>query len=251
MYMQDLLSILCTYGSPKDEWFPCDNLSDDEISKAPQPSNSVVEEALIYRGKNYLQIPSFNIDEIAKAIDIAGSCIMIIRCNEREWLEYPLIDPTVTSNDWNVNHAVTCVQYGLIDGNKYILIEDSWGWSKSPVGQRWVSEDFIKTRMFGGGYVIDLVDKKPTEKFYFSKDLSVNNSYQEDVKNLQKVLILEGCMTISEAQTGWGYFGKRTLNAVIKLQNKYRDEILTPIGLSDGTGYVGTSTRKFLNNKYV
>lgn len=252
MWMQNLLDIMVKYGSPKDEWFPCDGLSESQINVAPLPSESVSNEALKYRGESYFQTPAFNIDEIAKAIDIAGSCIIIVRCNAREWTERPFIDPSIRDwADWNVNHGIIALEYGLIDGKKHILIEDSWGSQFGREGQRWLSEEFINKRMFGGGYVIDLRSKVPTEKFYFARDLTRSQMYREDVKNLQKVLILEGCMTVAEAKTGWGYFGNRTHNAVVKLQDKYKPEILTPVGLTKGTGYVGKSTRAFLNAKYA
>ncbi|HEY4483453.1 MAG TPA: peptidoglycan-binding domain-containing protein [Candidatus Paceibacterota bacterium] len=44
-----------------------------------------------------------------------------------------------------------------------------------------------------------------------------------------------------------GYFGVLTLGAVIKYQESHKAEILTPSGLRYGTGYVGPSTRAFLN----
>jgi len=44
-----------------------------------------------------------------------------------------------------------------------------------------------------------------------------------------------------------GFFGDKTKEAVIKLQEKYADEILKPSGLSSGNGVVGPSTRKKLN----
>ena len=43
------------------------------------------------------------------------------------------------------------------------------------------------------------------------------------------------------------YFGLKTRDAVIKLQNIYKDEILTPQNLTAGTGFVGTRTIALLN----
>lgn len=249
MYMQNLLDIMVKHGSPKDDWFPCDDLGEDEINNAPLPSESVIEEALKYRGQAYVQTPAFDIDRIAQAIDTSGSCIIIIRCNIKEWTEYPFIDPKVTQADWNVNHAVCCMQYGKIDGKRHILVEDSWGSRYGKNGQRWLSEDFIKERMFAGGYVIDLANPDITPKYNFKTDLKLG-MVSSDVKMLQKILILEDCMTEAQASTGWGIFGQRTHNAVKQLQEKYATEILKPVGLTKGTGYVGKSTREFLNKKW-
>lgn len=44
-----------------------------------------------------------------------------------------------------------------------------------------------------------------------------------------------------------GYFGNKTKEAVVKFQEKYKEEILQPSGLQSGTGEVLKSTQKKLN----
>jgi ABC-type transport system substrate-binding protein len=48
-----------------------------------------------------------------------------------------------------------------------------------------------------------------------------------------------------------GYFGPKTKEAVIRFQEKYADEVLTPHNLSEGTGKIGPSTREKLNEVCV
>ncbi len=44
-----------------------------------------------------------------------------------------------------------------------------------------------------------------------------------------------------------GFFGPLTHQAVINFQDKYKEEILAPLGLNNGTGFVGNSTRQKIN----
>jgi peptidoglycan hydrolase-like protein with peptidoglycan-binding domain len=77
----------------------------------------------------------------------------------------------------------------------------------------------------------------------FSRTLSYGLS-GDDVKLLQQILIKEN---VYPEKLITGYFGKATLAAVIKFQEKYFDDILRPAGLTKGSGLVGPGTRAKLN----
>jgi peptidoglycan hydrolase-like protein with peptidoglycan-binding domain len=66
------------------------------------------------------------------------------------------------------------------------------------------------------------------------------------VSALQRVLIKDG-EAIDEVT---GYFGLQTAAAVRAFQDKHASEILTPNGLSVGTGFVGAATRAKLNELF-
>lgn len=71
----------------------------------------------------------------------------------------------------------------------------------------------------------------------FTRDLAQGMS-GEDVKCLQALLGVT-------PQTG--FFGPLTFEAVVKFQEQNAAQILTPLGLTAGTGYVGARTRAVLN----
>lgn len=81
----------------------------------------------------------------------------------------------------------------------------------------------------------------------FSRTLSLG-SRGEDVRALQKFLNIDSDTTVAVFGAGsigneTNYFGPATKRAVIKFQEKYRSDILEPIGLSFGTGFFGSGTR--------
>ena len=76
----------------------------------------------------------------------------------------------------------------------------------------------------------------------FTRNLSVG-SYGRDVMALKKILGLELGVTLDTTPS----FTANTLNYAKQFQEKYAVEVLIPVGLSAGTGFVGASTRAKLN----
>lgn len=90
-----------------------------------------------------------------------------------------------------------------------------------------------------------------TPGFSFRKDLQLADT-DPDVKELQRVLnaSVDTMVDIQDAGSPGQettYFGEKTKIAVIKFQNKYKDVILAPAGLTVGNGSVGKLTRTKLN----
>ena len=87
-----------------------------------------------------------------------------------------------------------------------------------------------------------IIRKEPS--FQFKKNLQAGSQGSE-VEALQKCLAKDPDVYPGGEITG--YFGDKTKTAVIKFQEKYKEELLTPQGLTAGTGAVLKSTMNKLN----
>lgn len=86
-----------------------------------------------------------------------------------------------------------------------------------------------------------------TSEVYFSAPLFLDMR-NKDVQKLQEFLAKDSNVYPEGLITG--YFGLLTHAAVVRFQEKYAGEILSPIGLLAGTGFVGNKTLAKLNELF-
>jgi len=93
-----------------------------------------------------------------------------------------------------------------------------------------------------------LLEKEVAEipaDYRFTVDLKYGQK-SDDVRYLQIFLKAQGPEIYPEGIVS-GWFGPLTKKAVIRFQEKYASDILTPWGLTKGTGFVGKTTRAKIN----
>lgn len=107
------------------------------------------------------------------------------------------------------------------------------------------TREYLKKLSIATGEIEIVIDTEKIETtIKWERNLSMEQE-GEDVKRLQEILIEEEVWARSDIKPT-GYFGPITQQAVIRFQEKYASEILEPLGLTRGTGFVGSSTRTYL-----
>lgn len=254
MNWDDAMQIAIKYGACKNERIP-QPIHESDVPTSITRNDEMIKEAFDKAGQSYFTLQDRSIDSIASVIEQRGYCLVWFWFDEagREWWKQQpsILYPELTTYGvGSTRHALIAIKYFLIDGKKYILVDDSAGNSSSINGQyRLISEDFMK-RCFVAGYVIDkknldyTVPNKP--KYKFTKTLKFG-MIDKDVKALQDILVYEGILKL---KTTTNNFLGLTLSAVKAFQEKHANEILKPVGLTKGTGLVGNSTIAYLNKYY-
>lgn len=248
MWFTNALDIARNYGATLESLVPSDGKGESLMNDHANVSAETSKVGLKYKTAGYVQLP-LDIDKIASVTSLGKGIVFGFRFDREEWTKIPWVKPNSTLE---VGHGVAGVDNVLRKGIKTIVIEDSWDTSFTPPAwQRDITNEFLKARCIFAGYTMNFiyeeeVSNKPKHTFKFSMKYGDRN---KDVVALQDILKYEGLFPLNVESTG-NFLGT-TKRGVIKLQEKYTNEILKPWGLTKGTGFVGASTLKFLNKKYA
>jgi hypothetical protein len=218
------------------------------------PNEIMMKEAFEYAGKDFFEDKERTMDSIARMIDQFGSCIVwfYFDTDGREWWRPEPVTMFSFANPYvagTTRHSVVATDYGLRNGKKVIKIEDSAGNEYALNNQdRFIDEKFL-SRCFLSWVAIDKPNNQTTmqkPKWNGKRNLRIGMT-GDDVMGLQQILKYHGCF---DYPTFTRFFGGYTRAGVIKLQEKFASEILTPLGLKKGTGNVFGSTRQFLDKNH-
>ncbi len=216
-----------TVGLLPDQFLPSDNLSEMDMNY-PKVFSWYAKVAEIFKLDTQLVIlPIKDIETAASVIQTSQKPLMVwFDFGPGEWVQVPKILSSYTP----YRHSVTFIPpsnptemtYGIYEGEKAIIIQDSWGKDLETIGgKRIIKESFFKARnvfaVYPFRFKFDAVNGKP--------------SFDGSTKSLQDCLKYDGEFPTNIDSTGT--LGPITISSIKLFQKKYN---------IDQTGTVGPKT---------
>lgn len=243
MIFTDAFDIARNYGITLESIMPSQNMNDEQLDavKEKEHGNQIAKKVFLL--DNYVKLETGDIETVASILQKTGKPVMVwFAFNYDEWTDIPVAN----SINPRLRHSVTAVDFCLYNGQKAIIIEDSWGSvGIDGKGHRVITEDFFKKRNVLSVYPISFkVTQQQGEKpkHTFNENIEYGKRTNEIII-LQDILKYEGLFPSNIQSTG--YYGTVTAKSVLAFQKKYNipDDNL-------GGKLVGVKTRAKLNELY-
>ena len=225
MWLQDVLSIATNFGATIDELLPSDGKNETQMNDASDRKPYKDQIAQVFKAGGYVIFKDpTDIDAIAGIISQGKAVGIVTHFNNAEWAyaSIPRVNPNLVPNE---GHGIAAVDYTLYNGEKAIIIDDSWGLGYALNGQRILTESWIKARVYGAGYLLqrpnNWQDFPDIPKHYFqpSTILKFEMMQNGEVIALQNILAYEG---LFPKGLSTGNYGNITASGVLAFQNKYK-----------------------------
>ncbi len=220
-------------GTTLEMFAPSENMSDTQMDAVNVvPFMSKIGET--FKLGAYVVVSPTDIDTVASIIQKTGKGVMVwFYFTYPEWTNVPkVINPNLVKEaPSTLRHSVTAVDFTMYQGQKALIIDDSWGNQTAMNGQRVITEDFFNKRNFFAAHF---------QNFAFEESI-IKPTYDESIRSLQDCLKAEGLFPTNVESSG--VYGPITIKAVNKFQVKYG---IDPVG----TGTVGPKTKAKLRELY-
>lgn len=268
-------------GIALESMVPSEQMSDGAMDDVVM-SDHDKEVAKSFASAGHVGLPNMDFEAVASTIQTTGKGVMVwFYFTSKEWgQKFPKVEGGLDLYAASTaRHSVAAVDFGLINGKKYLKVEDSALFGG--IGERWISEEFFKARNWFSRYPMNFryqdssvpVPPSPTPeptpapiakpKHTFTKpldfipldnhgnisDLAKNTAQKLDVIKLQDILRYEGFFPMNVSSTG--YYGATTAKAVYNWQVKHAVASLSELdSIVPKGGRVGNKTITSLNNIY-
>lgn len=200
----------------------------------------------IFKVDSYLALPIKDIETVASVIQRTGKGVMVwFWGTYAEWdRDIPIIkDKNLSLSTASVRHSVTAVDFFIKNGQKCLLIEDSWG-NKGINGRRIITEEFFSKRNYYAGYIMNFNFSEGVGKPDFKIKTKMEfGQTSEQIKELQKMLQHEGFFPANVSRTG--YYGSITAKAVLNWQLKHSVDNIQVLHDLKGNYFGDKSLNKF------
>lgn len=146
-------------------------------------------------------------------------------------------------------HEIYPYAFDEKNGRTIIIFRNSWSTAWGNNGDGWFFLDEWLPYIVEVITTLDLDPNYTAAQWHYTFKQALHQGMSgTDVVALQHALKIDGEFPAGVNFTG--YFGQTTLAAVKAFQAKYASEVLTPAGLTEPTGFVGSYTLKKLNSLF-
>lgn len=240
MVGQDALKLAVQYSSCREVDFPSENMNDTQLDALKMPANFEELNNLV-KPTNYILLPN-DFDYVASMIEKEGCAMIWVDTNYANWCKDI---PTKGGKGGGVRHSITGVDTINLNGNDYIVIEDSWGKFGEYNGQRLLSREFFKDAVFFSAvltnFQYDVIDSHKLDPF---KTVMEYGQTSNEIKRLQAYLKSKGLFPSNTSSTG--YYGNVTAKAVYDFQVKFAVAPIEELNQLKGRR-VGNKTLEMIN----
>lgn len=249
-YLPDAMKHASDFGITLEALMPSEALPEAKMNDGSDRKVSDKQVAAIFKAANYVEITHRDIETIADVVLNKKKAVVLgFRFRYDEWTS----EPTIKTTSPDLGHAVTAVDACLVNGKKYIIIEDQWSVASGIQGRRMISAEFL-SRCFYAAYFTDLSNswkdlsvKPKRPKYSFMVQFDQKQNTKADVVALQDILKYE--MLFPYDQQSTGVYGGLTAAGVLAFQRRYQvapeAELVALAGLKCGPATIAALNKYY------